>query len=53
VYDLLGTGTTALKYSLNRYNQMRTTGIANLEAISLTDSGFAMARHQRQRHRGR
>jgi len=28
VYDLFGTGTTALKYSLNRYNHMRTTGIA-------------------------
>jgi hypothetical protein len=28
VYDLLGNGRTALKYSLNRYNQVRTTGIA-------------------------
>jgi hypothetical protein len=28
VYDLLGNGRTALKYSLNRYNQIRTTGIA-------------------------
>ena len=28
VYDLFGTGRTALKYSLNRYNQSRTTGIA-------------------------
>jgi hypothetical protein len=28
VYDLFGTGKTALKYSLNRYNQIRTTGIA-------------------------
>jgi hypothetical protein len=28
VYDLLGNGKTALKYSLNRYNQSRTTGIA-------------------------
>lgn len=28
VYDLFGNGKTALKYSLNRYNQMRTTGIA-------------------------
>jgi hypothetical protein len=28
VYDLFGTGKTALKYSLNRYNQTRTTGIA-------------------------
>ena len=28
VYDLFGTGKTALKYSLNRYNQARTTGIA-------------------------
>jgi hypothetical protein len=28
VYDLFGTGKTAIKYSLNRYNQQRTTGIA-------------------------
>ena len=28
VYDLFGNGRTALKYSLNRYNQARTTGIA-------------------------
>ncbi len=28
VYDLFGSGRTALKYSLNRYNQARTTGIA-------------------------
>ncbi|HEV8392811.1 MAG TPA: carboxypeptidase regulatory-like domain-containing protein [Vicinamibacterales bacterium] len=28
VYDLFGSGKTALKYSLNRYNQIRTTGIA-------------------------
>ena len=28
VYDLFGNGRTALKYSLNRYNQSRTTGIA-------------------------
>jgi hypothetical protein len=28
VYDLFGTGKTALKYSLNRYNQIRTTGVA-------------------------
>jgi Carboxypeptidase regulatory-like domain len=28
VYDLFGNGKTALKYSLNRYNQARTTGIA-------------------------
>jgi hypothetical protein len=28
VYDLFGTGKTAIKYSLNRYNQARTTGIA-------------------------
>ena len=28
VYDLFGTGRTAIKYSLNRYNQSRTTGIA-------------------------
>ena len=28
VYDLFGNGRTAIKYSLNRYNQSRTTGIA-------------------------
>ena len=28
VFDVFGTGRTALKYSLNRYNQIRTTGIA-------------------------
>jgi hypothetical protein len=28
VYDVFGNGKTALKYSLNRYNQARTTGIA-------------------------
>ena len=28
VYDIFGTGKTAVKYSLNRYNQSRTTGIA-------------------------
>jgi hypothetical protein len=28
VYDLFGNGATAVKYSLNRYNQSRTTGIA-------------------------
>jgi hypothetical protein len=28
VYDLFGTGRTAIKYSLNRYNLSRTTGIA-------------------------
>jgi hypothetical protein len=28
VYDLFGNGKTAIKYSLNRYNQARTTGIA-------------------------
>jgi len=27
-YDLFGNGKTAIKYSLNRYNQIRTTGIA-------------------------
>jgi hypothetical protein len=29
VYDLFGSGKTAIKYSLNRYNQSRTTGIAS------------------------
>jgi hypothetical protein len=28
VYDVFGNGKTAVKYSLNRYNQQRTTGIA-------------------------
>jgi hypothetical protein len=30
VYDLFGNSKTALKYSINRYNQTRTTGIASL-----------------------
>jgi hypothetical protein len=30
VYDLFGNSKTALKYSINRYNQARTTGIAGL-----------------------
>jgi hypothetical protein len=30
VYDLMGNGRTAVKYSLNRYNLSRTTGIASL-----------------------
>ena len=30
VYDLFGNAKTALNYSLNRYNQARTTGIASL-----------------------
>ncbi|MBS1816766.1 MAG: TonB-dependent receptor [Acidobacteria bacterium] len=30
VYDVFGNAKTALKYSLNRYNQARTTGIASL-----------------------
>jgi hypothetical protein len=29
VYDVFGDGQTAIKYSLNRYNQARTTGIAS------------------------
>jgi hypothetical protein len=29
VYDLMGNGRTAIKYSLNRYNLSRTTGIAS------------------------
>jgi len=29
VYDLFGNSKTALKYSLNRYNQARTTGVAS------------------------
>ncbi len=53
VYDLFGNGKTALKYSLNRYNQSRTTGIAaDLQPAALADVGrAALARPQRRRHR--
>ena len=37
VYDLFGNSKTALKYSLNRYNQARTTGIASPTTRSVAD----------------
>jgi hypothetical protein len=41
VYDLFGNSKTALKYSLNRYNQTRTTGIASIYQ-PYTSSTFAL-----------
>ena len=50
VYDLMGNGRTALKYSLNRYNLSRTTGIAaNYNPLLSADGDPAVARRQRQR----
>ena len=52
VYDLFGNGRTAIKYSLNRYNLSRTTGIAaNYNPLVSPDGDAAVARRQRQRHR--
>ena len=49
VYDLFGNGKTALKYSLNRYNQARTTGIAaDYNPLRLADRDAAVARRQRR-----
>ena len=50
VYDLFGNGRTAIKYSLNRYNQARTTGIAaDYNPLRLADVGLAaMARPERR-----
>ncbi len=42
VYDLFGNAKTALKYSLNRYNQARTTGIASLYSPTQSQT-FALA----------
>jgi hypothetical protein len=43
VYDLRGNAKTALKFSLNRYNQQRTTGIADTynPLVSATSSSLA------------
>jgi carboxypeptidase family protein len=43
VYDLRGNAKTALKFSLNRYNQQRTTGIADSynALVSATSSSLA------------
>ena len=52
VYDLFGNGKTAVKYSLNRYNLSRTTGIAaNYNPLLSQTAHAAVARRQRQRHR--
>ena len=52
VYDLFGNGRRSA-YTLNRYNQIRTTGIAaNYNPfLSQTAGRAAVARRQRQRHR--
>jgi hypothetical protein len=43
VYDLFGTGKTAVKYSLNRYNQIRTTGDCHqLQPVSLVQRRTAL-----------
>jgi hypothetical protein len=43
VYDLFGNAKTALKFSLNRYNQQRTTGIADSynALVSATSTSLA------------
>ena len=52
VYDLFGNGKTALKYSINRYNLARTTGIASQYNPLLNQTAtLAVARRQRRRHR--
>ena len=53
VYDLFGNGKTAVKYSLNRYNQPRTTGIAAdyNPLLSRRPSSLPWARPERRRHR--
>jgi hypothetical protein len=44
VYDLFGSGKTAVKYSLNRYNQARTTGIRRcLQQVPVVDHHPAVA----------
>src|SRR5262249_6229457 len=45
VYDLFGTAKTAVKFSLNRYNQQRTTGIADTYngLVSATSTGLVSA----------
>ena len=52
VYDLFGNGKTALKYSLNRYNLSRTTGIAaNYNPLLIADGDAAVDRQEPQRRR--
>ena len=55
VYDLFGNAKTALKYSLNRYNLARTTGIADqYNPLAATQREPAVDGPQRQqRRRGR
>ena len=53
VYDLLGNGRTAIKYSINRYNLARTTGVAeSVQSPLLGDDGDRVAGRQRQRSAG-
>ena len=52
VYDLFGNAKTALKFSLNRYNQARTTGIAGgYNALAVADGDAHLDRSQQRRHR--
>ena len=51
VYDLFGNSKTALKYSLNRYNQARTTGIAATTTRCVDDVDAHLDRPERRRHR--
>jgi len=47
VYDLFGDSKTAIKYSINRYNEAQTTGLAEA-AQPLIFSGFAGLQNNRQ-----
>ena len=52
VYDVFGNAKTALKYSLNRYNLARTTGIADrLQPAGVDDADALVERRERRRHR--
>ena len=54
VYDLFGNGKTALKYSLNRYNLSRTTGIAaNYNPLLSQTATLPWRRQEPQRRRRR
>ena len=52
VYDLFGNSKTALKYSLNRYNQARTTGIAgNYNPLATQTATLTWRDLEQRRHR--
>ena len=51
VYDLFGNAKTAVKYSVNKYNLSRTTGIAgNYNPLASTTHVAAVDRPERRRH---